>query len=901
LRSSGPYALLASLTTLAAGALLVLPTLAPLASAPPVAGPARPHLTSLDLPLSFEPNYGQVDPAVTYLARGDGYTLFLTADEAVLALTASAPAVLRWRLVAADPAAAAAGQDGLPGRVHYYLGNDPAAWRTDVPTYARVRYTDVYPGIDLVYHGTRRQLEYDFVVAPGATPDAIRLAFAGADGLEIDAAGDLLLHLPNGTLRQPRPTIYQEGAGARERVPGGYRLLSAPDGPDAVPLVAFAVGPYDPTRPLVIDPTFAFSTYLGGAGDDQGLGVAVDAAGNVYVAGSTTSVNFPVTAGSLQTSLAGARAGFVAKLAPAGNALLYATYLGGNNQTTANAIVIDGAGNAYLTGSTSATNFPVTSGVFQPGLGGGIDAFVAKLNSTGNSLLYAAYLGGSGQEQGFGLAIDAAGNAYVTGYTDSPNFPVTAGAYRTTPVGGVDSFVTKVNAAGTALVFSTYLGGSGDEGGAAMLQQPPAVFPGYNRLALDPSGNVYVTGRTNSGDFPTVNALQGVLRGGFDAYVSKLDASGATLLFSTYLGSTADDAGYGIAVDAAGNAYVTGAVGAPTFPVGGGVVQTVYGGGTADAFVAKVGPTGALFYSTFLGGAGADEGHAIAVDTAGAVYLTGQTTSSNFPVVSPVQVTLTGAADAFVTKLAPGATAFEFSTYLGGLQNDAGHAVAADLAGAVYVVGQTASAGSFPVSVGAYQTVYGGGVNDVIVAKMVTIGTPPPTPTLTPLASATPTPTTPPTATSTPTPTPFPTPINCVPRPSVLLNVTPTSGGRLAVTVAAQSNSAVVNNAILRLTFGGTPPQGSSNDVVEINGTSQSGSFVIVPSPPATALGFFVRQADPSQPTTVQLIVRDRCGDWPTFVGGGLSAFATATALGPQPAAPSRPPTPTPGARAAPS
>src|SRR5712691_3292520 len=579
------------------------------------------------LPLSFEANRGQSDSQVKFLARGPEHTLFLTSTEAVLVVTKREPparepaahgrpaqrgpatgTVLRMAFAGADPTARVTGVEELPGKASYFIGNNPTRWRPNVPTYAKVRYADVYQGIDLIYYGTHRQLEYDVIVRPGADPNRIVLDFQGADNVEVDAQGDLVLHTAAGAIRQRKPVIYQEVGGVRTEIAGGYVLTGARQ-------VGFQVAAYDRRRPLVIDPVLVYSTYLGGSDGDQADAIAVDAAGNAYVTGFTDSTNFPTTPGAFQTTFGGGADAFVTKLNPAGNGLVYSTYLGGSFTDRGLGIAVDAAGNAYVTGFTDSTNFPTTPGAFQTTFGGGFsDAFVTKLNPTGTGLVYSTYLGGSTTDLGRGIAVDAAGNAYVTGATDSTNFPTTSGAFQTTFGGGFDAFVTKLNPGGTGLVYSTYVGGSSSD-----------VAIG---IAVDGSGSVYVTGTTFSTNFPTTTAAFQTTRVGFnDGFVTKLNPTGTGLVYSTLLGGSNDtgsaDQPSGIAVDGSGNAYVTGSTGSTDFPTTPGAFQTASGGGGGDAFVTKLNPTGAaLVYSTYLGGSGGfDFGVGIAVDGSGNAYV----------------------------------------------------------------------------------------------------------------------------------------------------------------------------------------------------------------------------------------------------------------------------------------
>ncbi len=662
------------------------------------------------LPLAFEANQGQTDPQVKFLARGRGYTLFLTATEAVLRLagTRDQAHVVRMKLLGANPSPVVAGLERMPGSYNYFLGNDPQRWKTNVPGYQRVAYHNVYPGIDLIYYGGQQHLEYDLVVEPGAHPESIRLRFEGADKLEIDGQGDLVLETAAGYLRLKKPAIYQPVHGQKRPVAGDYVKKSERE-------IAFQVGAYDANTPLVLDPVLVYSTYLGGSAFDVARGIAVDSAGSAYITGVTNSLDFP-TSPPFESAFGGGNNVFVTKLTPAGDALVYSTSIGGLGDDTGQAIAVDAAGNAYVTGSTSSENFP-TAGAFQAQPARSVDpsgvsvvttdAFVLKLNADGTSLVYSSYLGGAGTDIGRGIAVDGAGNAYLTGNTTSLNFPAKnpfQAAKGDTNTFSSDAFAAKVNAAGNALVYSTYLGGSADDQGFA--------------IAADSAGNAYVTGQTFSVNFPTVNPLQAA-RGGNpsqsipDAFVTKINPAGSELVFSTYLGGSSNDQGNGIAVDAAGNAYVTGLANSRDFPVV--PLQPVLG----TAFVAKLNAQGsALIYSRSVGGNGTDVGAAVAVDSAGNAYVTGVTTSTNFPTVNSIQrlpdPRLGFFQIAFVTKLDPTGTSLVYSTPLGG-GSDSGAGIAVDPAGNAYVTGQTFSF-NFP-TIKAYQSTFGGSA-DGFVAKI---------------------------------------------------------------------------------------------------------------------------------------------------------------------------------------
>jgi hypothetical protein len=649
------------------------------------------------LPLSFEANHGQADEPVRFLARGRGYGLFLTPTESVLALhrskeASAPPVVVRMKLLRANPRAAVKGRELLPGKSNHFIGNDPSKWQTDVPQYARVEYEDVYPGVSLTYYGNQGQLEYDFVVAPGADPKQIHFAIAGADALRIDKDGNLVLSLPDGEVVHRAPVVYQEVNGARGAVEGRFALKGEHE-------VGFEVDQYDPERPLVVDPVLAYSTYLGGSADDWGWSIAVDASGNTYVAGSTSSIDFP-TAAPMQPANAGQSDAFVVKVSASG-ALVYSTYLGGIAHDSANGIAVDASGSGWIAGQTSSTDFPTANPVQAANGGGDSDAFVAKLNATGSALVYSTYLGGSGGDDGRGIAVDPSGNGYITGLTTSNNFP-TANPLQPTSAGSWEAFVAKLNAAGSALVYSTYLGGNG-----------PDIPYG---IAADPSGNAYVTGQTSSTNFPTANAFQNLMAGGSDAFVTKLDVTGSALIYSTYLGGSLGEAGGRVAADSSGNAYVLGQTVSTDFPT----VNPVQAmnRGDEDTFVAKLNAAGsALVFSTYLGGSFWDVGMGIAVDAAGSAHITGFTQSADFPLVRSFQPFSGGSFKAFVSKLSAAGSTLVYSTYLGGSASlDYGHGIAADSSGMAHVVGIT-SATDFPTRHPIQET-HAGGIFDVFVAKI---------------------------------------------------------------------------------------------------------------------------------------------------------------------------------------
>ena len=647
----------------------------------PGAAPVRAIEAFAKLPLSFEPNQGQTEGQVKFLSRGAGQTLFLTQSKAVLRVARfergpletgtteprTSGTVLGMSFIGASRNPQVLGQEELPGKVNYLVGGNARTWRTNIATYARVTYRDLYPGIDLTYYGRDGQLEYDFEVRPGADLRRILVGFSGAEKLEVDAQGDLLLRTGPEVIRQRKPIAYQEVNGMRREIPVSYVLKGAHR-------VAFKVAAHDSRRPLIIDPALFYSTYLGGSIRDGGQGIAVDSAGNAYVTGLTNSPDFPTAVGAFQSTPAGGFDALVTKLNAVGSALVYSTYLGGNKDDYGLGIAVDAAGNASLTGFTNSPNFPTTPAAYQPGPGGSADAFVTKLNSTGSALIYSTYLGGNDYDVGQGIALDSLGSAYVTGVTSSANFPTVA-AFQTNLAGPFDAFVTKLNLAGSApLLYSTYLGGSSDDQGFG--------------VAVDSAGNAYVTGYTTSTDFPTTGAFQTTYAGGADVFVTKLNPAGS-LGYSTYLGGSGQDIGQAIAVNASGNAFVTGKT-SGDFPTTAGAFQSAFGGGVNDAFVTRLNASASapLVYSTYLGGRGDDASYGIALDALDDAYLTGYTNSPNFPTTAGVQTAFGGGSrDAFVTKLNPAGSAPLYSTYLGGGGDDAAQAIAVDGSLNAYVTG----------------------------------------------------------------------------------------------------------------------------------------------------------------------------------------------------------------------
>jgi RHS repeat-associated protein len=709
--------------------------LTPSAPASPAAPSSTPHHPALaptyaQQPLAFVPNAHITDPQVQFLSAGAGYTFFVTPDEAVLSLARpSSPSgrpfgappttirptthdVVGVHLLGANASAAVTGVNELPARANYFTGNQRSAWQSDLTQYSRVRVQNVYPGIDAYYYGTQQgQVEFDFVVSPGASPQAITLDLQGLAGVSLDGQGNLMLQTAGGQLLQQAPSVYQTVGGVRQGVSGHY-VLSGPH------QVRFQVGAYNPALPLVIDPILVYGTYLGGNGDDQALALAVDGAGNSYLAGVTASADFPVL-NPFQATFTGVSDAFVSKFGPTGG-LMYSTFLGGSNMQQANGIAVDLAGNAYITGSTNSSNFPTTPGAYQTSWGGSgsQSAFVASLNPTGDALRFSTYVHGSGsapQVSAWAIAVDAAGTPYITGDTDTAsNFPTTAGAAQTTAGGGSsDAFVLHLDAKGSTLQYATLEGGSAADSGRG--------------IAVDDQGNAFVTGFTASSNFPVPGGFQTSFGGVQSGYVSKLNASGSAWLWSSYIGGSGSASANAIALDVANNAFVAGstATGATPFPTTAGAYQTSFGGGALDGFVLKVTAAGSLGYATLLGGSSSDSAYALTVDGNSQVTVVGATQSSNFPTLNPLsgQGSLQGNSAAFVTTLNAAGSGLLFSSYVGGSADSQAHGVGLDAANNIYLAGWT-TATNFPVTGNAFQGTNHGGT-DAFLAKILP-GTPPP-------------------------------------------------------------------------------------------------------------------------------------------------------------------------------
>ena len=689
--------------------------------------------------LTFEANRGQADRAIRFQARGPHYAIGMTAQGAVLRLGARNSPPLLIQPLDANPRLRIRGEQMLAARHHYLTGSKAARWHTDIPTYAKVRYTEVYPGIDMVFYGQGKQLEYDFEVAPGADPENIRLGFSGTGNITIDRHGRLLLHHGTRRLLQDVPRIYQWHHGRKIPVAGRYRLT----GPRQL---GFSIAAYDSRLPLIIDPVLVYASYLGASGDDRAQAIAVDSSHNIYLAGTTDSTDLAVTSGAVDSACGtdsncnrtppdapvGKSDFFITKLAPDGTPL-YTTYLGGSQQDVATGIAVNAAGEVFVSGYSASPDFPTTAGAFDPACTDtspsdgfcdeGQEAVIVKLNASGNALVYASYLGGQGDDQATAIAIDGSGNAFLTGSTASGNFPK-ANPFAGGDVfaGTQDAFVAKFNASGSALLYADYLGGSATDVG--------------RDIAVDSSGNAYLTGYTASTDFPVSAGALDSLCGTngqcdglvddnqdgqfetihtFDAFVTKIGSNGS-LLYSTYLGGERYDYGNAIAVDGSGRAYVAGETRSANFPA---AVSTASFqdtiAGSYDGYLTRLNAAGsALDFFSYLGGGSGDSITAIAVDSQGDIYAAGSSLSRAFPTQSPFvapppqrqdNAVIVFNANAFVAKFSNDAGSLRYASLFGGQHNDRGTALAIDKLGNAYLTGYTLSA-DLPVTSNAQQPIH---------------------------------------------------------------------------------------------------------------------------------------------------------------------------------------------------
>ena len=678
-----------------------------------------------NLPLYFVENRGQIDSKVKYYAKIRNGRVYFTGEEVVYQfllgdkdqdLRPEKPLMkedqpptdktstireeaIRLSFVGANKRARVEGRGEQEAKFSYFRGNDPREWVSGAPSYQSVVTRDLYPGIDLVVSGREGRMKGEYVVRAGGDPTAIHLKYEGAKALNVNAKGQLEIQTPTGMLIEDIPLSYQIIGGKKCEVSSRYQI--AADG-----TVQFQVGAHRKDSELIIDP-LTYSTFLGGAGYENGNAIAADGSGNAYVIGAASSTDFPTTSGAYDTSHNGSTDVFITKLNSSGSAILYSTFLGGTDVEGGTAIAVDGSGNVYGTGQTRSSDFPTTGGAYDTSYNGNDDVFITKLNSSGSALLYSTFLGATAADDAYGIATDGSGNAYVTGATTSSGFPTTSGAWDTTYNGAGDAFVTKLSSSGDVLLYSTFLGGTGGE-------------EAYG-IATDGSGNSYVAGLTNSSSFPvTSGVVDNSYNGNNDAFITKLNSSGSALLYSTFLGGTNYDyGGNRIAVDGSGNTYVAGYTISSDFPTTSGAYDTSLGG-MSDGFITKLNSSGsALLYSTFLGGTSSENLFGMAVDGSGNACVTGITVSSDFPtIIGAYDASYNGGDDVFITKLNSSGSALLYSTFLGGTNNDQARGIATDGSGNAYVTGATFSS-DFPTTSGAYDTGFSGGA-DVFITKLPT-------------------------------------------------------------------------------------------------------------------------------------------------------------------------------------
>ena len=681
--------------------------------------------------VSFEENRGQFDPNVRFAARTAGSTLFLTSTEAVYVLpfddisdsevkTAAQEEddqkskiinhksthafALRMKFSGANPESTFAGENISQQRTNYFKGSEEN-WKTDIPNFGAVRCENVYEGIGMLWHGLESgATRYDFIVEPFADPNQITLEFEGAEDLEIDAEGNLLIKTPAGIIKQVKPFSFQEFGANKKEIESGFRLEDNS--------VKFNLGNYDRSKPLTIDPTvtldnLAFSTFVGSFANDSANDIAVDSNGNTYITGRTLSPSFPTTAGTFDTTANGIEDVFVTKINASGTGIVFSTFLGGGFYDEGNGIAVDESGNVYVAG-TASSSFPTTGGAYDTTFNGGVDVFVSKLSPNGSSLIYSTYIGAANFDSATDLAIDSGGNAYIVVRTSDAGvpYPTTTGAFDTTFNGVDDVAVTKLNPTGTALIYSTFLGGSSIDNGRS--------------IAVNANGEAFVSGSTTDAaiNFPTTaGSYDPVHNGVTDFFVTKLNASGSGLIYSTFIGGPGIDNANGLAIDLAGNAYIVGNV-SPGFPTTAGVFDTTIAG-SSEIGVSKLSPDGStLVYSTYLGGNQGETANAVAVDAFGNAYIAGNNFGGDYPTTAGAfDTTFNGSNDAILTVLNQNASALIYSTYLGGGGSDSANDVALDNFGNVYLTGQTSLSGAaFPTSSEAFQSFNGGG-SDAFVTK----------------------------------------------------------------------------------------------------------------------------------------------------------------------------------------
>lgn len=673
----------------------------------------------------FIENKGQWQEDVLFLSQTKGMDVWLTSNGIIYDFYQSTPVanqqtallpdqrtseysragqVIRWEFNGERVESTAEGKGQKDSYYNYFKGNNPSEWATNVRLYEEVMIENVFNEIDLHYYFEEGNIRYDYVVHPGADVSAINLSASGTDELYVEN-GDLMTRTRFGDVAQGKLFAYQIINGIKKEVPCDFIVTGK--------TVTFAVGAYDKSRELIIDPLI-WSTFIGGALEETVNGMSADASNNIYLTGSMYSTNYPSTVGAYDITQNGGQDAYLTKLSANGNALIYSTFFGGSGigVELGYSVTVDASGNAYVTGVVGSSDFPATVGAFDVSANG-TDVFVTKFNSLGNGLVYSTFLGGNGQDYGLSITIDATLNAYVTGYTNSGNFPVTVGVYDANYTGNTltqDVFVTKLNATGSALIFSTYLGGNGSDYG--------------NSIAVDASGNVYVTGSCSNA-FPlfpaTFGSYDDTQNGGDDVFVAKFNPTATALVFSTFIGGTTNDAGTSIAVDASNNIFVAGYAASVTFPVTIGAFDQSHNSGIRDAFILKLNAAGtSLIYSTFVGGSGDDRATSLAINSSGVAYFCGITTSTNFPTtVGSHDEVSNGGWDGYVAQLNATGSALVYSSFFGGTGNDFINAIRDDGNGGLLIAGGVTSS-DLPTTIGSYDQTYNGGAYDIAVAKFCT-------------------------------------------------------------------------------------------------------------------------------------------------------------------------------------
>jgi predicted outer membrane repeat protein len=652
------------------------------------------------VPLAFIENQGQIDERAEFVAYSQKATVYFTLTEAVFHFAEKASSkngkshkelVLRAEFLNANREALIEGREMLPGKINIFRGNDSSKWLTNIPTYREIFYKNLWSGINLIYRGEESYgLKYDFVIQPGADPAQIRFRYHGCEGISVNSSNELIIKTALGDITEKVPSIYQAIDGKHIEVKGSFEVIDSGT-------VGYRLGDYDKNQELVIDPGLLYSTFIGGAYSDSAYEIFVDSLGQAYITGYTASLDFPVSSGAYDTTYNWNGDVFVTKLNQNGNGIIYSTYIGTDDEEEeGRAIAVDASGNAYITGYTISPNFPTTPGAYDTTYNSIGDVFLLKLNSTGSALIYSTYIGGSGYEMGNDVVVDGDGYAYVCGTTDSANFPKTAGAFDESYNNWEDGFVLKMNQSGSALAYSTFLGGAHDD----------FAFG----ICLDSLGNAFITGATDSDNFPVTPGAYDINWILMEAFVAKLNATGSDMLSCTFLGGSSEESADAIVLDKNGDVYICGGTHSSDFPTTPGGYDTTYNG-NGDFFVTKLYPTlDHLYYSTYIGGSTSiDYAFGIQVDNLGQAYIAGRTESSGFPTTpGAFDTTFNGIYyDSVLIKLNRGGSDLLYSTYIGGDEDDIAYAIALDSYGNAYVVGATYSS-DYPTTSGAYDTSHNG-------------------------------------------------------------------------------------------------------------------------------------------------------------------------------------------------